>query len=397
MKTPAVIFILGIVAIHAKPREVFRYEDKETKQAHYMEGDPGTSVNGGWEFVAPGGDNYELEYVANNKGFQPLANHIPNPVEETNEVAKAKAQFLSRFKAEKNREPVVGEWEFTSPEGMPYKVSYTADQFGGFLAEADHIPVQVDDTEEVKQAKVQFYKMFDETSAKLKALNNKRVERQAVDYHSYYHPYPKVIRPAYYPTNAMYYPVRSSSPVYHPSNVQVTKTTVKLDDNMLDMSEDIGEDVDVVMPAESVVGAEGAELSPDMEPVAEVEVESESQDEPDVEPEIQPESPAVVSDAVVKEANAKPVSQLPIYYPHQAVLGSNVVSLRPAFHPFWSTRFNYLPVYPSMFYHDFKSLNTDMKRPPSYGDVGRVNALPNEIFSTFPVQKKDLKPGAIVA
>lgn len=509
MKISAILFILGLIAINVNSKEVFRYEDKETKQSHYMEGNPGNSVNGGWEFVAPEGVNYELEYVANNKGFQPQANHIPNPVKETKEVAKAKAEFMSRFKAMENNEAVTGEWEFTSPEGMPYKVSYTADQFGGFLPKADHIPVQVDDTEEVQQAKIQFYKMFDETSAKLKALENKRVERQAEDKQSYYHPYyyhphyyhypqhlipdmklseeetekiqmdmkevdEKYMKdnmetlkedfpmyPNFYPTlthfpvkeeevgdnkvekpeetmplksqplhpytipdyytyfhgkmeedsnmeeqqpnnkhgyifphprNVMYYPVISSSPVYRPSNVQVTKTTVMLDDSMMDMAEESGENVDVVSSEEMVVGAEGAEFSPDMEvePQPEVEVELESPAEPEVEPENHPESPAVVPGTDIKGTQPHP-----IYYPHQAVLGSNVASLRPAFHPFWSTRFNYLPVYPSMLYpsYQYKSLNTDTKA----SDVVGVNALPSEIFSTFPVEGKDLKPAAIVA
>ena len=83
-----------------------------------MEGDPGTSVNGGWEFLAPEGDNYELNYIADVKGFQP---------------------------------------------------------------QAGYLPVHVDDTEDVKKAKVQFFKMFDETDSKLKALNLKRVERESGD------------------------------------------------------------------------------------------------------------------------------------------------------------------------------------------------------------------------
>jgi len=178
------------VAINANSKEVFRYEDEETKQSQFMEGEPGTSVNGGWQFVAPEGLAYELEYVADNNGFQPKANHIPLPIEDTNEVAEAKAEFLSRFKSAKNKEPINGAWEFESPEGMTYKLSYKADQLGGFLAEADHIPVQVDDTEEVKAAKDAFYKVFDETSAKLKALHKEmemnipKLEQESLEEHN---------------------------------------------------------------------------------------------------------------------------------------------------------------------------------------------------------------------
>merc|ERR1711994_897129 len=75
MKISGLCFILWVVAVNAI--EVFRYDDKETSQSHFMEGDPGTSVTGGWEFRAPEGDNYELNYVADVNGFQPQAGYLP--------------------------------------------------------------------------------------------------------------------------------------------------------------------------------------------------------------------------------------------------------------------------------------------------------------------------------
>ena len=120
------LFVVGLVAIQVNCKEIFRYEDSDSKQLHYMEGEPGNAVNGGWEFVAPEGVNYELNYIADGNGFQP---------------------------------------------------------------QGDYLPVHVDDTEDVKKAKVQFYKAFDETDAKLKSLNTKRVEREAVDTPSHYAPF----------------------------------------------------------------------------------------------------------------------------------------------------------------------------------------------------------------
>ena len=46
--------------LQASGKEIFRYEDAETGQAHFMEGEPGSSVNGGWEFAAPEGDSFKI-------------------------------------------------------------------------------------------------------------------------------------------------------------------------------------------------------------------------------------------------------------------------------------------------------------------------------------------------
>merc|ERR1712223_1834705 len=76
--------------------DVFRYEDEETGATHYMTGEPGKAVEGGWAFTNPDG-TFKLVYKADEMGFQPEAEHIPVPVEDTNEVTEAKATFYSLF------------------------------------------------------------------------------------------------------------------------------------------------------------------------------------------------------------------------------------------------------------------------------------------------------------
>jgi len=90
----SLVVILGIT-VNAK--DVFRYVDEETGSSHYMTGDPGKSVEGGWSFTNADG-TYELVYKADEGGFQPEAEHIPVAVEDTNEVAEAKANFYTLFK-----------------------------------------------------------------------------------------------------------------------------------------------------------------------------------------------------------------------------------------------------------------------------------------------------------
>merc|ERR1719340_207011 len=76
--------------------DVFRYEDEETGASHYMTGEPGKAVEGGWAFTNPDG-TFKLVYKADEMGFQPEAEHIPVPVEDTNEVVDAKATFYSLY------------------------------------------------------------------------------------------------------------------------------------------------------------------------------------------------------------------------------------------------------------------------------------------------------------
>merc|ERR1712193_397948 len=65
---------------------------------HYMTGEPGKAVEGGWTFTTDD-QAFELAYKANEGGFQPEAAHIPVPVEDTSEVAEAKAKFLTLLEA----------------------------------------------------------------------------------------------------------------------------------------------------------------------------------------------------------------------------------------------------------------------------------------------------------
>merc|ERR1711981_1146843 len=91
----------------ATAKDVFRYDDEETGQSHYMTGDPGTSVEGGWTFTNSDG-SFNLVYKADEGGFQPEADHIPVaventvvPVEDTKEVVDAKAKFYSLYEEHK--------------------------------------------------------------------------------------------------------------------------------------------------------------------------------------------------------------------------------------------------------------------------------------------------------
>merc|ERR1712238_285125 len=198
----ALLVLTGV----ATAKDVFRYVDEETGQSHYMTGDPGSSVEGGWTFTNSDG-TFELAYKADEAGFQPEAEHIPIPVEDTNEVTGAKNTFYSLVEehkakveaakaeavvdARRKRSPddvfryedeatgqshymtgepgkaVEGGWTFTNPEGS-YELVYKADE-GGFQPEAAHIPVPVEDTNEVTGAKTAFYSFYDAHKAKVEA------------------------------------------------------------------------------------------------------------------------------------------------------------------------------------------------------------------------------------
>merc|ERR1712110_157089 len=237
----------------ATAKDVFRYVDEETGQSHYMTGDPGSSVEGGWTFTNSDG-TFELAYKADEAGFQPEAEHIPIPVEDTNEVTGAKSTFYTLYdehkakveagfvpeaayipdtdevveakntfyslveehkakveaaKAEavvdarRKRSPndvfryedeatgqshymtgepgkaVEGGWTFTNPDGS-YELVYKADE-GGFQPEAAHIPVSVEDTNEVTEAKTTFYSLYDEHKAKVEAAIAKDAAEAVVD------------------------------------------------------------------------------------------------------------------------------------------------------------------------------------------------------------------------
>ena len=75
------MLVLAIGMASGMPQDVFRYSDELTKQMHYMEGEPGVNVKGGWEFESPEGRNYLMSYQANELGFQPEAEYLPLQVE----------------------------------------------------------------------------------------------------------------------------------------------------------------------------------------------------------------------------------------------------------------------------------------------------------------------------
>ena len=130
----------------ATAKDVFRYVDEETGQSHYMTGDPGSSVEGGWTFTNSDG-TFELAYKADEAGFQPEADHIPVPVEDTNEVTGAKSTFYTLYDEHK------------------------AKVEAGFLPEAAYIP----DTNEVVEAKNTFYSLVEDHKAKVEAAKAEAV------------------------------------------------------------------------------------------------------------------------------------------------------------------------------------------------------------------------------
>lgn len=59
-------------------------------------------MEGGWTFTN-GDQTFELVYKADEGGFQPEAEYIPIAVEDTNEVTEAKTQFYSLYEEAKAR------------------------------------------------------------------------------------------------------------------------------------------------------------------------------------------------------------------------------------------------------------------------------------------------------
>merc|ERR1739848_599852 len=143
----------------ATAKDVFRYDDEETGQSHYMTGDPGKAVEGGWAFTNSDG-TFELVYKADEMGFQPEAEHIPVPVEDTNEVTEAKATFYSLFDAHKAKvEAAIAEDAAAVVDARRKREAHRP----GFKFHPYHgfVPVGAkDDTEEVKEFKFLPYHGF---------------------------------------------------------------------------------------------------------------------------------------------------------------------------------------------------------------------------------------------
>merc|ERR1712223_265931 len=139
--------------------DVFRYEDEETGATHYMTGEPGKAVEGGWAFTNPDG-TFKLVYKADEMGFQPEAEHIPVPVEDTNEVTEAKATFYSLFDEHKAKvDAAIAEDAAAVVDARRKREAHGH----GFKFHPYHgfVPVGAkDDTEEVKEFKFLPYHGF---------------------------------------------------------------------------------------------------------------------------------------------------------------------------------------------------------------------------------------------
>ena len=84
-----------LAAAAANGKELFRYEDEETGQVHYMSSLPEGAVEGGWKFKAPEGDNFEVTYkAAKETGFVPEAVHLPAAPADTEDVQMARWVML---------------------------------------------------------------------------------------------------------------------------------------------------------------------------------------------------------------------------------------------------------------------------------------------------------------
>lgn len=129
MKLLVVCCLLFALAIAQEDNEVFRYADEETKQSHYMLGEPGTAVEGGWDFETPEGKSFRMTYKADEGGFQPQADYIPMPVEDTEEVAQAKSLFYSMFEDTQNKLEQMHEEE--EQEGKVVEVREKRDAYKG--------------------------------------------------------------------------------------------------------------------------------------------------------------------------------------------------------------------------------------------------------------------------
>merc|ERR1712020_659831 len=87
---------LLVLAGLAIAKDVFRYEDEETGQSHYMTGEPGKAVEGGWKFTNGDGTFYSLYKEAEARiadGFKPEDEYLP----DTAEVEEAKIQFYNLY------------------------------------------------------------------------------------------------------------------------------------------------------------------------------------------------------------------------------------------------------------------------------------------------------------
>jgi len=118
MKT---FFLLGtlVVSVLSTPLEILNYKDEEAGHGHVMSGEPGVQVEGEYYWKAPEEDSpIKLVYSAGAEGYVAVGDHLPlSPavpeapvmelpvmVEFTPEVAEARSAFMKVFDEVKMRE-----------------------------------------------------------------------------------------------------------------------------------------------------------------------------------------------------------------------------------------------------------------------------------------------------
>jgi len=87
------VFVIGV----ASAATILEYKDAEAGLSHTMSGQPGTQVEGEFEFDSPEGDKYKVQYTAGEAGFEAMGAHLPVHVEDTEAVAAARSSFMQAF------------------------------------------------------------------------------------------------------------------------------------------------------------------------------------------------------------------------------------------------------------------------------------------------------------
>merc|ERR1711997_572812 len=110
MQTDMKVFLLCLaVAAHGLPVEpeaepaaeadhIIKYDDEELGHGHVQTGVAGEMVEGSLYYKVPEGDTVHLTYTADDKGFVAVGDHLPVMVDLTAEVAEARDQFAATFK-----------------------------------------------------------------------------------------------------------------------------------------------------------------------------------------------------------------------------------------------------------------------------------------------------------
>ena len=139
-------------------KELFRYEDEDTGQVHYMSSLPDGTLEGGWNFDAPEGKSFELTYTAGKEtGFVPQADHLPAAPADTEPVQLEKQKFFAFY----NNEPVEG-YVPVAPADTEDVLSARKKFFAFYNNEAveDYMPKAPVDTPEVEEAKKAFFDFY---------------------------------------------------------------------------------------------------------------------------------------------------------------------------------------------------------------------------------------------